>query len=213
MCGEVHVHQRPAVLDLLAQRLAQRRRVLGIAEVGRVEPQPVEGCQRAREEGDPLVPVGPQRAAGGRRELRLRVALGEEHEQRGGLEVRLAVDDERRDLSTRVEAQVVGALLLVALEVQLLEPVWRADFEQCEVHHHAGGARGVVKGVHGATPPGVGMTEHSPRHERRPPGGPGVSGRAGRTPAPRRPRRLRGPASWRPRASARRPRRAPRRSP
>jgi hypothetical protein len=50
------------------------------------------------------------------------MALGQHHQQRRRLEVRLAVDHQRRHLAARIDAQVFRAALRVTIEVDELEP-------------------------------------------------------------------------------------------
>jgi len=77
------------------------------------------------------------------------VALGQQHRQRRGFAVRHTVDRQGRHHTVRVDCQVRRAALFALVEIDALEFVRSADFQQGQVHQQVGRAGGVVERVHG----------------------------------------------------------------
>ncbi len=139
-------HVRPLVLQVIGHLLPGRLQLhpgtplhrVDVALTGRfmrIEPRPVGRHQGVDAETHPAVVRAARRGAGGRRQARLRVQVGQVHGDGGRLGQHLAINQQRRHPAGRIDRQVTGRLLLAPLEIELVQLVLDAQFDQQPVHH------------------------------------------------------------------------------
>ena len=144
----MRVQAIPYRFDFFLDRRARFGCVLFQPHFRRIKPEPISSRERVTQIHDPLRPLFVRRCTGCGHQMRFRMTIGQDHQQRRRFRQRTAIDDERRHHAVRIEFQIFGAVLRAFAEVDEFEAIRRADFQQGEVNNHAGRTGGVVEGIH-----------------------------------------------------------------
>jgi len=153
VCGEVGVDVRPAFLDADARGFLEYIGGFGQVIPGK-EHLPEQRLQIVGEIEHPLQVIGALRTARRRCQRGLVMPFDHQHRQRRRFAVRHAVDHQGRHHAVRIDCQIRRAVLLVDGEIDPFQRVWRADFEQGQMHDQVGRAGSVVERVHVGRPQG-----------------------------------------------------------